>query len=75
MSLISCIGCVFTVFDPELNPEQGRLAWSLIIVFVVSRNYLSRVCLNHVQSSVQLLSQNGPHFNTTNDGFHTIHAG
>jgi hypothetical protein len=24
------------VFDPELNPEQGRLAWSLIIVFTAS---------------------------------------
>ena len=23
-------------FDPELNPEQGRLAWSLIIVFIAS---------------------------------------
>ena len=23
-------------FEPELNPEQGRLAWSLIIVFIAS---------------------------------------
>ena len=48
-------------FDPELNPDQGRLAWSLIIVFIASSGtVLSAIRSLNLAAKVSLSSFSRP---------------